>query len=495
MEVERPVQPSGQLRVRFTTEWARFKVTETPFSVPLRLTRSGLSDVINHLLARGEHRAFDFLVGGRFLRTSLHEYITQAGVSGEAILTIVYEPVAPTAQLAASDEHPDWVSGIDASLGNGLIVTACYDGAARVLRSGKGGATLETLSIATGVHDEPLKAVAAVRLPGDAEAAVLVTASQDRSLVVWRWDAASGTTSLVPAARCHGHGDSVQTVAARLGERGAVRFASGACDGTVKVWHYNAAAANANADSSEGGGKRRKVGASGSAAAAVAARDLAADVTLTGHTDRVETLCWAGDSCIVSGSWDRSLRTWDVERCCVVRTTNCDKVVCAVAAAAQGNLLASAHADAVVRIWDERVGQSARVSGNSAGAGSAGMLHASVLRSHDEWVSSLAWAPDSERLLLSGAHDGTVKVWDIRSSVPLQTVTVGEPRDDDEDGGGGRGEHYDNNGAPRTKALAVAWLHGSSSASKASGSVPSFCSGGDDSKLTLHAQPAAGWEE
>jgi len=469
------VQPSGQLRVRFTTEWARYKVTETPFSVPLRLTRSGLSDVINHLLARGEHRPFDFLVNGRFLRTSLGEYIAQAGVSGETVLVITYEPIAPSAEIAASDEHPDWVSGLDASLGGGLVVTACYDGAARVLRCGDGG--IETLSIASGGHDEPLKAVAAVRVPGADEAAVIISASQDRTLIVWQWAAAAAAPRLLPAAVCHGHGDSVQSVAARLDtDSEVVRFASGACDGTVKVWQY-APSSDADADAAAApAGKKRRVGSRssstrGGSAEATTTATLTADVTLTGHTDRVESVCWSSASRVISGSWDRSLRTWDVERCCVVRTTNCDKVVCAVAAAAQGNLLASAHADRVVRVWDERVGRSSRAGGAPASAGS--MLHSSALRSHGEWVSTVAWAPGSERILLSGAHDGTVKVWDIRSSVPLQTVSVDAARDEDDED------------EPPTKVLAAAWLHGT----ERDGGAPAFVAGGSDSAVSHHKQP------
>lgn len=41
------------IQVRFKTKEAEFAVTEKPFAVPERLTRLGLSQVINHLLDRG----------------------------------------------------------------------------------------------------------------------------------------------------------------------------------------------------------------------------------------------------------------------------------------------------------------------------------------------------------------------------------------------------------------------------------------------------------
>ena len=43
------------------------------------------------------------------------------------------------------------------------------------------------------------------------------------------------------------------------------------------------------------------------------------------------------------------------------------------------------------------------------------------LISHKLWVSSVAWHPTSS-LLLTGSHDGTIKVWDARSRIPLHTL-------------------------------------------------------------------------
>jgi WD40 repeat protein len=42
-----------------------------------------------------------------------------------------------------------------------------------------------------------------------------------------------------------------------------------------------------------------------------------------------------------------------------------------------------------------------------------------TLRGHTSWVNSLAFSPDSRRLV-SGSRDGTVKVWDMprRDKVP-----------------------------------------------------------------------------
>ncbi len=42
-----------------------------------------------------------------------------------------------------------------------------------------------------------------------------------------------------------------------------------------------------------------------------------------------------------------------------------------------------------------------------------------ALSSHTAWVSSVAWCPSSSNHIVSGSHDGTVRVWDIRSTSSL----------------------------------------------------------------------------
>jgi ribosome biogenesis protein YTM1 len=42
--------------------------------------------------------------------------------------------------------------------------------------------------------------------------------------------------------------------------------------------------------------------------------------------------------------------------------------------------------------------------------------------SHKAWVSAVQWSPTDPYVLASSSHDGTVKVWDIRSSIPLHTA-------------------------------------------------------------------------
>jgi hypothetical protein len=57
-------------QVRFKTKEAEYAVTEKPFAVPERLTRLGLSQVINHLLDRGTSM-FNYLIRFKDTRASI----------------------------------------------------------------------------------------------------------------------------------------------------------------------------------------------------------------------------------------------------------------------------------------------------------------------------------------------------------------------------------------------------------------------------------------
>jgi ribosome biogenesis protein len=42
--------------------------------------------------------------------------------------------------------------------------------------------------------------------------------------------------------------------------------------------------------------------------------------------------------------------------------------------------------------------------------------------SHKAWVSAIEWSKIDPYVFASASHDGSVKVWDIRSSIPLHTI-------------------------------------------------------------------------
>ena len=94
-----------QVQVTFVTTSSSYVVTDAPITVPTKLRRYGLSEVINHLLGRTGLSSvdsfkqpqasdclvacssleklipFDFLIKGEFLRTSIQKYLDEKELS------------------------------------------------------------------------------------------------------------------------------------------------------------------------------------------------------------------------------------------------------------------------------------------------------------------------------------------------------------------------------------------------------------------------------
>lgn len=45
-----------------------------------------------------------------------------------------------------------------------------------------------------------------------------------------------------------------------------------------------------------------------------------------------------------------------------------------------------------------------------------------MLVPHRSWISSIKFSPHSVYTLSTSSHDGTVKMWDVRCSLPLHTI-------------------------------------------------------------------------
>ena len=154
-------------------------------------------------------------------------------------------------------------------------------------------------------------------------------------------------------------------------------------------------------------------------------------------------LCWPLVDRVYSGSWDCTLRAYDVTTQQSLATLTGPQPLLALDYALATGLCASGDVDRQVRLWDPR-----------AGGGAALVLKA--LASHGGWVTAVRWHPYSANLLLSASHDHTLKVWDIRATIPLFTIAA----------------HTD-------KVLCVDWY-----------GAEKFVSGGADRQLRVHGAQA-----
>ncbi len=170
------------------------------------------------------------------------------------------------------------------------------------------------------------------------------------------------------------------------------------------------------------------------------------------HTDTVErALAFSPDErLLASGSWDGTIKLWDLEYGALLWTGWHADIVESLAFAPNGQMIASCGDDATIRLWDARSGvnvQTITVQGGTvncvawspdgtqlAGGGFDRCIRVwalqgtqpatcvQTLSGHTHWVVGLAWSPDGAQLA-SGSCDRTVKVWDVASGYVCQTLS------------------------------------------------------------------------
>ena len=125
---------------------------------------------------------------------------------------------------------------------------------------------------------------------------------------------------------------------------------------------------------------------------------------LTGHTDEVSSVVFSPDGrTLASGSWDNTIRLWDVATGTVQQTLSDE--VSSVVFSPDGRTLASGSWDNTIRLWDVATGTVQQ-----------------TLTGHTDGVSSVVFSPDG-RTLASGSWDNTIRLWDVATGTLKQTLT------------------------------------------------------------------------
>ena len=155
------------------------------------------------------------------------------------------------------------------------------------------------------------------------------------------------------------------------------------------------------------------------------------------HVGCVSALQWKEEDKCWSGSWDHSVRCWDLPTGICTKKMYCGTPIYSISCHRNSPIILSGHADRTIRIWDPR---------------STGQMITNQFKSHKAWVPSVRWHPSNDNIFSSASHDGTVKVWDQRSEFALHSI----PSHD-------------------KKALCVAWHDDET-----------ILSGGADTKLKIH---------
>ncbi|OAA67617.1 WD40/YVTN repeat-like-containing domain protein [Cordyceps fumosorosea ARSEF 2679] len=370
--------PTAQVKVIFTTNEADLELPESKrqLLVPADIKRYGLSRILNSesMLDTASPIPLDFLANGAFLTTSIEEYLATEGLSSESTLTLQYVRSLLPPSYEASFQHDDWVGAVDclsatSAAGrrvgddnNGIvkdrIASASYDGLVRVWNpQGEVVATSTAGSSGGGGHSMRLNAVRWLSTKQ------IASAGLDRKVVVWDYTDASdngSSGSLRVNMELWGHEKAVLSLDANLAKR---RLLTASADGRVGLWSTSKSTApQADPESLPSAHTTKKARLAGGST--TAQRGPLAMISAHEAGARVTAALFHPHDATVAP--------------------------------------ADHQAPAAVRGGDPR----------EAAAATAAM----TLRGHVNMVVALAAGPDNDYSLVSGAHDGTCRVWDLRSS-------------------------------------------------------------------------------
>ena len=116
----------------------------------------------------------------------------------------------------------------------------------------------------------------------------------------------------------------------------------------------------------------------------------------SGHTEDVESLAFSSDGILlVSGSWDKTVKLWDVQTGGVVKTLyGHTHPVRSVSISADDTMIASGSDDGIIFLWNVKMGSCL------------------VAMEHGSYVRTVTFSPTDSQLLLSSGGM-TVKQWSI----------------------------------------------------------------------------------
>lgn len=376
---------------------------------------------MNTLLQSERPIPFDFLINGTFLRTSLDEYLTANGISSETTLAVEYvRAIIPPVYLA-SFEHDDWVSSVDVLSetssatkwagdegskppGQERMLSGSYDGLLRVWNMSS-DILVTSPSAGNGGHTSSIKAARFV------SPTQLASSGLDRTLRLWKYseDSEGFSASISPQLELYGHKASIDSIAVHQPSN---RILSASADHSVGFWSTKKsegpAAPASLIPSATRSNKRRKVGP------AVSTPQRGPLSTLRSHTAPVSDTAFSPNDHTVaySTSWDHSVKTWDLPTSTCVDTRLTSHSLLSLTALPSLHLLAAGTSARHITLIDPRA--------------SATTVSAMTLRGHSNAVVTLAADPENSYGLVSGSHDGTCRVWDVRSSRSEKDGRIGE---------------------------------------------------------------------
>ncbi|KAJ7285559.1 WD40-repeat-containing domain protein [Mycena rebaudengoi] len=360
-----------------TTSHPAVFTTQTPyplppqmFMIPAAWSRYQLSQLVNKALSLANPVPFDFLLRGDILKTSLADWCTQNAVGEEETLEIEYiESVLPP-QKMSDLPHDDWVSAVSCQLEQ-TFLTASYDALYMALLS-------RPFALSHPTQEE--------------NSHLIATASHDLTAQLTRVSL-DPAQKIKPLASLHLHTAPLSGVSSNAS---GSQILTSSWDGLVGLWDTSIPTTDEVPEPAVGDRKKRRKTEGDKP------KRKAPLTVLKSHTARVSGVVFNDENTAYSCGFDSTVRSWDLEHgVCTNTITSSERPFLSLSLApssAPSTILASST-DRTVSQYDFREPQAASI----------------LTLTHPATPSCIVRAPSHAHQILSGAYDGAVRVWDLRS--------------------------------------------------------------------------------
>jgi len=291
----------SQVEVRFTTKLGDdFLIPDDPYVIDSSLVRLGLSRLINDLLSLTAPVPFDFLIDGKFLRSTLAQLYEEKSLSSETTITLEYVKALtePSSQDVTSQK--EWISSI-AVLSETCHVAANMAGCVSTYLN-------VNLAHQSTESSQPLTSLSAT-------SEFIVSASKDGHLYMHSVADGSLLATCVTESNL-----SLQSVSVSPDQSLIV---AGDFSGRLFLWN------------AQTGGRE-----------AALPRSQFKDQ----HSQAVTGVCWLSNTQVLTSSLDCTLAVWDIVTCTRLRFYPAGRAVTALHSL--GNVVVTGHDDGRVVFWD-----------------------------------------------------------------------------------------------------------------------------------------------
>ncbi|KAJ6611758.1 WD40-repeat-containing domain protein [Mycena sp. CBHHK59/15] len=376
----------------FTTQ-TRYPLPPQTFMIPTTWSRYQLSQLVNKALSLAKPVPFDFLLRGDLLKSSLVDWCTQNSVGEEETLEIEYiESVLPP-QKMSDLPHDDWVSSVSCQIEQRFL-TASYDGQLRAFDYSQN----QTWS--SPIHGAVITSFCIVPSTS-VDSHLVATASHDLTaqLTQVSLDPAKKTR---PLASLHLHTAPLSSVSSNSS---GSQILTASWDGLVGLWDTLVPEADEVPEPAVGDRKKRR------RIEEDKPKRKAPLMVLKSHIARVSGVTFNDEKTAYSCGFDSTVRSWDLEHgVCTNTITSSEKPFLSLSLApssAPSTVLVSST-DRTISQFDLREQQSS----------------SSLTLTHPATPSCIVRSPTHPHQILSGAYDGAVRVWDLRSVKGATPVAI-----------------------------------------------------------------------